>query len=406
MNRISVIVPAYNIENYISKCLDSILAQTYRDLEIITVDDGSSDRTGQILDEYAKKDDRIKVIHQKNKGLSGARNSALKVATGDYIGYVDGDDHIEPGMYETMLNACLQYDAQIAVTAYREVDETGSPVSDREFSGRIIPLSKTEALDVYISDNREYSIKNCVWSKLFKKEIVKDLIFPEGHNSEDILYTTRALCSSTTCVFTDIPLYDYLSDRPESIMNVKVSKRRLEDEIPFLREQLSCYKENVSDELYEKAVYSYARRLLFYYYDLKDRGMGRDANRIASIINEDRDLINRVYEKEFVSPGDRKRMELFFKSPILYRMTEKIYADMIVPLRQVPKGANRYITIIGNISFYLGVLFEIIIMFIAKSDYTNPIEGLMFRIPFVLFCIKVLCSRYSLKDILLMIILG
>ena len=96
MNRISVIVPAYNIENYISKCLDSILAQTYRDLEIITVDDGSSDRTGQILDEYAKKDDRIKVIHQKNKGLSGARNSALKVATGDYIGYVDGDDHIEP----------------------------------------------------------------------------------------------------------------------------------------------------------------------------------------------------------------------------------------------------------------------------------------------------------------------
>ena len=406
MNKISIIVPAYNIENYISKCLDSILAQTYKDLEIIVVDDGSTDRTGAIIDEYDKKDDRIIVIHQQNRGLSGARNSALKVATGDYIAYVDGDDHIEPEMYETMLKACLDNDASIAITAYREIDEEGRTCSDRQFSGKIIPLSRDEALDIYISDNRDFSIKNCVWSKLFKRDIVKDLVFPEGHNSEDILYTTRALCSSDKCVFTDIPLYDYLQGRSESIMNVKISKRRLEDEIPFLKEQLQYYKENVSTDLYDKAVYAYAKRMLFYYFDLKERGMGKAAKEVASIINEDRELIDRVYEKDFISSGDKKRMDLFKKSPAAYHLTEKIYADTVVPLRQVPKGVNKYVALIGNISFYLGVLCEIIIMFIAKSDYTNPCEGLMFRIPFVLFCIKILCSKHSIKEILLMVLIG
>lgn len=113
--QISVIVAAYNIEKYLARCLDSICSQTYHNLEIFVVDDGSTDKTPQICDEYAAKDERIRVIHQNNMGLSGARNSALKEATGEYIGYVDGDDYIEPDMYENMLDACLQNDAQLAI---------------------------------------------------------------------------------------------------------------------------------------------------------------------------------------------------------------------------------------------------------------------------------------------------
>ena len=96
---VSVIIPAYNIEDYIGRCLDSIISQTYKNLEIIVVDDGSRDRTGEILDNYAKKDRRIKVIHKENGGVSSARNKGIEVAEGDYIGFIDGDDLIEPEMY-------------------------------------------------------------------------------------------------------------------------------------------------------------------------------------------------------------------------------------------------------------------------------------------------------------------
>ncbi|MCR4789342.1 MAG: glycosyltransferase [Lachnospiraceae bacterium] len=403
MKLISVIVPAYNIEKYIGRCLDSIIAQTYTELEIIAVDDGSTDDTGAVLDGYAKKDQRIKVIHQENLGLSGARNSALKVASGDYIGFVDGDDHIEPAMYETMINSCLENEAEMAICAYRQI---GEGIKNREFSGRIIPLSRDEALDIYICDDREFSIYNSVWSRLFKKEIVLGEVFPQGRNSEDIIYTTKAMCKATKCVYVDLPLYDYTASRPDSIMNVKLDERRFSDEIPFLKEQLGIFKENVSEELYFKAVYHYCRRLLFYHNDFKERGMKKSAEKIAKIINEDRPLIEETYGKPFVKDGDKKRMKLFLDSPGRYYLTSKVYEDTVVPLRNNPTGSNSKLSLIGNTAFYAGVILEVLIMFLDKADYINPYEGWMFRISFLLFLIKVICTKYSFREYLLMAVLG
>lgn len=188
---ISIIVPVYNMEQYLDRCVASILHQTYTDLEIILVDDGSSDSSPSMCDEYARQDSRIKVIHKRNGGLSDARNAGLSVATGSYIGYVDSDDWIEPNMYERMYKACIQNDAQIAVCKYKAVfkDRTIDKGSDET-----VVLSREELLNIYIFEHKKYVIYNSVWSKLFKRELVEDMLFPVGRNSEDIIYTTKAFC--------------------------------------------------------------------------------------------------------------------------------------------------------------------------------------------------------------------
>ena len=120
INQISVVVPVYKVEPYLRKCLDSIVNQTYRDLEIILIDDGSPDNCGRICDEYAERDARIRVVHQENSGLSAARNAGLKLVSGSYIGFVDSDDWIEPDMYSYLLGNALEYQADIAVCSRTE----------------------------------------------------------------------------------------------------------------------------------------------------------------------------------------------------------------------------------------------------------------------------------------------
>ena len=120
-NLISVIIPVYNVEQYLSKCLDSVVNQTYKNLEVILVDDGSTDNSGKICDEFALKDNRIIVIHKSNGGLSSARNEGLKFAKGQYVGFVDSDDYIEIGMYEKLLEVSLKYGSDVVCSNYYRV---------------------------------------------------------------------------------------------------------------------------------------------------------------------------------------------------------------------------------------------------------------------------------------------
>lgn len=120
---VSVIVTAYNIEEYLPRCMESLVRQTYEPLEIILVDDGSADKTAEICDDYEQRYENVRVIHQKNSGPSAARNAGVRIAGGEFIGYVDGDDWVEPDMYEKMRKACVTADAQIAVCTYRQVGE-------------------------------------------------------------------------------------------------------------------------------------------------------------------------------------------------------------------------------------------------------------------------------------------
>ncbi|MGN0377063.1 MAG: glycosyltransferase [Suilimivivens sp.] len=328
---ISVIVSAYNIEKYLPRCLDSLLAQTYKALEIIVVDDGSTDNTAEICDAYAKNHKNIIALHKENGGLSTARNTGLQAVTGEYIGYVDGDDWVEPDMYEMMLKACLEKNAEIAICSYRQVGEGGEKACS---TGDVLELSREETLELYISGHKQYHIYHSVWSKLFKREIIKDISFREGRSSEDIMYSTMALTAASKCVFLDTPYYNYVIDRPDSIMNSKLHERRFQDEIPFLKEQID-YLANIGfKELSDKACYQFYRRMLFYYIDFRDRKMTESAEKLINLLKNEKETIHCVYKNNYAAIGDKVRMKLFLFSPRLYYRTVKLYEKIIIPLRQ------------------------------------------------------------------------
>ncbi|MDE7324434.1 MAG: glycosyltransferase [Lachnospiraceae bacterium] len=327
---ISVIVPVYNVEKYLDRCMQSILHQTYQKLEIILVDDGSTDMSAAMCDDYVHQDKRVKVLHKSNGGLSDARNAGLELATGTYIGYVDSDDWIEPDMYEQMYRACVENNARIAVcryfNEYRDRTEAGG-------NGGIIPLSRDELLKIYIGGHDSYIIYNSVWSKLFERELVRGMVFPKGRNSEDIMYTTRAFCKADRAVYLDRSFYHYVIDREGSIMNAAGVERIFRDEIPFWREHIACINETVSAQMADFARYHFQRRLLFYYMDAVDTGNRETALRLVSEIKKDRDEMDRVYGSGMVAKGDRMRRKLFMISPPLYAAVVRLYEKIVIPLR-------------------------------------------------------------------------
>ena len=328
---ISVIVTAYNIEKYLPRCVDSLLAQTYSPMEIILVDDGSSDETPRLCDEYARKNDSVYVIHKENGGPSAARNAGLAIAKGDYIGYVDGDDKVEADMYENMLGECLRTGAQIAICAYREV---GEGAEENHSTGNILELSREETLELYINGDPQYHIYHSVWSKLFERKVIEDIRFPEGRKSEDIMYTTWALTKASKCVFLDTPYYNYTVDRSGSIMNSQLHERRFQDEIPFWKEQADYLKKLGMQELAEKSAYQFYRKMLFYFIDFKDRKMKDSAKELMTFLRKEKSEIKRIYRKEFAASGDKARMKLALCCPGAYYRIVKIYDRFIIPLRQ------------------------------------------------------------------------
>jgi len=178
---ISIIIPVYNVEKYLERCVKSVINQTYKNLEIILVDDGAKDNSGKMCDELSKLDSRIKVIHKENGGLSDARNFGLKIATGDYIGFVDSDDYIADDMYETLYHTIKNNNADISIVSFYEMyKEKVIGVRD---SGNLEILSKQEAMKELLIDTK---IQSYAWNKLFKKELFNDLKFPTGKNFEDI----------------------------------------------------------------------------------------------------------------------------------------------------------------------------------------------------------------------------
>lgn len=328
---VSVIVAVYNIEEYLPRCVDSILAQTYGNLEIILVDDGSEDGSGSICDAYAAKDRRVRAIHKKNGGLSDARNAGMDAASGDYIGFVDGDDWIEPDMYRAMYCACEKEKAQVAACRYKQITKSG--VIDGS-AGNSVSLSRDEALEIYVCGDDRYLIYNSVWSKLFARDLVEDMRFPVGKNSEDIMFTTRAFCRMERLAYLDEAYYNYVLDREGSIMNEKAGERRLKDEIPFWQEQIAYFREAGMPELSDKAAYHFYRRLLFYYIDFMENKKTRVfAEKIVGLLRADQEKIRGIYQKDYVAAGDRVRMKLALRLPGVYYRAVRIYDRYVIPLR-------------------------------------------------------------------------
>lgn len=205
---ISIIVPAYNVERYIRKCLESVCNQTYRNIEILVVDDGSTDETGAICDEFAAKDCRVKVVHNENHGVGAARNTALNSATGELIGFVDSDDWTEPDMFKTLYNLLIDNDADISICSYyREKKGRVKPMFN---DGKTFRLTKKQALSQLVTDK---TYKNYLWNKLFRRSLFDGIQFPERTHYEDVavLYRIFAKASRFACI--NKPLYHHLFRR-------------------------------------------------------------------------------------------------------------------------------------------------------------------------------------------------
>lgn len=223
MPLISVIVPVYKVEAYLDKCIRSIAEQTYTNLEIILVDDGSPDHCGEICDAWAKKDSRIRVIHKENGGLSDARNAGMSAATGALMGFVDSDDWVEPDMFRLLFAHLTESDSDIAACGIVMDYKDGTAPRMLTMAGDAV-METREALMALMDDSR---LKQPVCYKLYKRDLIKDIPFPVGKCHEDAFWSYQAIArAKRVCIF-DTPCYHYLQ-RGGSIMGSKFSLKRLD----------------------------------------------------------------------------------------------------------------------------------------------------------------------------------
>lgn len=205
---ISIIVPVYNVEAYLARCIDSILKQTHDNIEIILVNDGSKDNSGAICDEFAEKDKRIRVIHQENKGVSASRNAGLDVVSGEWIGFVDSDDWIEPEMFEMLLKAAVNSGKLVAVCGFVKYHLNGW-MEERVFEEIPKVLGKEQALE-YMLSNRYY--EGYIWNKLFSYKLIEGMRIRFDktiHACEDLLFSTQVFSNINGIIYVNLPLYHY-----------------------------------------------------------------------------------------------------------------------------------------------------------------------------------------------------
>lgn len=207
MKTISVIIPVYNVKKYLQKCVDSVVNQTYKNLQIILVDDGSTDGSGELCDLLAEKDSRIKVIHKKNGGLSSARNSGLENATGDYVTFLDSDDYVSLTAYEDLITNIKGNDEVVASNCYVRLDDNGKVFGGNFSNGLVIENSPEEFLRDILLHKGDIS----VCTKLFPRKMLKDKSFELGVLNEDLLFIVDLLPDIKKIVFTGKVGYYYLS---------------------------------------------------------------------------------------------------------------------------------------------------------------------------------------------------
>ena len=226
MPEISIIVPVYNVDKYLENCIESILSQTFKDFELILVNDGSTDNSGKICDIYDKKDCRIRVIHKNNAGLSSARNTGLDIACGKYIGFVDSDDSIHPRMYEILYDLIKKYDSDISCCNYKKIYNIFKCEYENVNSLEVIEMSNVEAIkNLY---DKELGVKLVIaCNKLYRKSLFNKIRYKVGRLHEDEFMAHRILYNCKKITYVDNELYYYLQ-REGSIMS-KISYKRKVD---------------------------------------------------------------------------------------------------------------------------------------------------------------------------------
>lgn len=343
---ITVAVTIYNIKDYIPRSVNSVRNQTYGNLEIILVDDGSTDGSAELCDAYEKKDKRIRVIHKKNGGPSEARNIAIEQARGEYIAFVDGDDWIDKDMYANMYLALKKGNADLAVCAYKQVSvkHIQDPSNDT-----ILYFDKDEALESFIKEEEEVRIQNAAWNKLFKKELLKELRFPVGKLYEEIVFTTRLLHEADRVVYLNQGYYNYVVDRVGSIMNAGVNSRIFTDQIPLYYEKRKYLQSIGREDFVNIHNFFFYKRLLLHYMELmKNKSDNYEAfcKQIKQIVKAEKEYIPAAYTTEISSKNDALKMKIFQVSPKGYYYFTELNEKYIIPQKMIRNSQSEPLVVI------------------------------------------------------------
>lgn len=264
---ISVIIPVYKVEAYLPRCMESILAQTYENLEIILVDDGSPDGCPAICDAYAARDPRVRVIHQENAGLSGARNAGMEAAKGAYFVFVDSDDYVTPDFVERLYSACVSTGSPLGICRWAYVHGEAIPSCEepKELKGAVTVYTGWELMErLYCPDGAYYVV---AWNKLYKRELWDEIRYPLGRIHEDEATTHKIFHLAEQGAFVDIPLYGYFV-APTSITRGFNPKRL--DWITGVQERLDFFEEQGYTDLMPRALQAFADGMIDIYFGLVD----------------------------------------------------------------------------------------------------------------------------------------
>ncbi|MDU5335237.1 glycosyltransferase family 2 protein [Enterococcus sp.] len=259
MCEISIIVPVYNVEKYLRKCVESILNQTFKDFELILVDDGSPDNSGAICDQYAKRDARVRVIHKENGGLSSARNAGIEIAKGKYLGFVDSDDYIAEDMYEVLFNQIIAYNANISTIEMIDVYENRvTKVSNKK---KVQLINQKDAIKAVLdsTDIFAYAV-----NKLYQKELFDKVRYPEGKIVEDAFIIMDLLLQCDRVVSNTEQKYFYYR-RNDSITGLAFSEKNF-DVIEAWE-----YNGKLINKVYPELLDSIQRRICWSYFDVLDK---------------------------------------------------------------------------------------------------------------------------------------
>lgn len=314
--KISIIIPIYNVEKYLPACVESILQQTYKNLEVILVDDGSPDRCPVICDELAQKDDRIRVIHQKNKGLSGARNTGIDNAQGDYLIFVDSDDTVEQTLVEELYTYAEKWNCAIVACGRNYIFEDGQIVCKIAHDE-----SKVYGFEEAMQEMNSFRLFDMsAWAKIYRKELFEDIRFPEGKLSEDYYIMYKLFDKAKTIGYVAKPLYNYLQRQSSISRNKKINH----DFADAAKKQM----EFLDDKYPQMSVLGHtayaSANLTVYDFYLKN-GVKCPKDKLLEFKKAVRDNLVYIRKNKNISKAKRIQFELFDKCAVIYKGVFVLY---------------------------------------------------------------------------------
>ena len=316
MPRLSIIVPIYNVEKYLSRCIDSILNQTFKDFELILVNDSSTDNCKEICEKYKRMDSRIIVANKKNGGVSSARNLGIDISKGDYIGFVDSDDFIDVHMYEILLNTINAYDSDIVICDYYKVNEYDIKKYEKMKSNnkdiKVENINNIDAIERIITRDIKIVV---AWNKIYKRSLFDNLRYKEGVICEDEFLAHRIFYKCNKVSIINQKLYYYIQ-RKGSIINSPFSSKDF-DKIYAIKDRVDFLKEKKIINLIDKAEKSFVDYFVWNYFTgyQKLENIEYELKRLKKEFNS---VFYRILDNKFISLNEKITLFILYLSPYLY----------------------------------------------------------------------------------------